>query len=599
MINRFWNVAFLGCLALAKCGDMIAQCPDNSPTWDASNIGSAYVSELGKKSVFGDFYNVRDAQYVNDGRAYFFGSIYNEGFFGDGFGNEYLGSCDGKETFVSGRGATEFNIVEVDNPGGIQVELDARIKTNLEFSSGLVSTDRTKFGHRVFFREGATYRSSSNTKHINGRSSRQGQGTFTFPVGDGDHLGMIGIRGANDFDIYTTAYYSRNLSDEEWMAEGTYDRTQVDFDVLQVQEKEHWTLRGSQVTRITLHWTAYSEINELVDNVEDLIVVGWDGDQWVDLGNTEVFSAFGSGSVTSKDVIPNRYRAFTFGTKDTDGDKYADSVDADRFDPCIPDPTLPVCTERVCVEVNTAVYLEGALMRGGLGDYADEMKSDLHRFGYLPGQRPRTLLGLRTRPGHPYRDFPFNYDGIEGEGIDETDPQSLDNYPESGFVDWVLVSLRSSEDVSSTICSRAAYLMSDGEVVMPEAFDCCNAETDQYYIVIEHRNHLPVMTPVPVVVSEGMVSYDFRINQSYTRLLGSGQKQIRDGMYVMYAGNGDQVLASESPKDINANDISLWAADNGKHSGYYTQDYDLNGDVNVHDKAIWLVNNGVFTDVDR
>ena len=118
-------------------------------------------------------------------------------------------------------------------------------------------------------------------------------------------------------------------------------------------------------------------------------------------------------------------------------------------------------------------------------------------------------------------------------------------------------------------------------------------------MVIEHRNHLPVMTPQAVPVVDGILNFDFRANQSYTRLFGNGQKEVKRGTYAMYAGNGDQVLAFESPKDINSNDVSLWAMDNGFHSGYYLQDYNLSGDVNVHDKAIWLTNNGVFTDVER
>ena len=97
----------------------------------------------------------------------------------------------------------------------------------------------------------------------------------------------------------------------------------------------------------------------------------------------------------------------------------------------------------------------------------------------------------------------------------------------------------------------------------------------EYYIVIEHRNHLPVMTPTPMPVVDGVASFDFRANQSYVRLLGSGQKEVKPGVFAMYAGNGDQMTAPESPKDINSNDVSLWAMDNGKHSGYYFQDYDL------------------------
>ena len=227
------------------------------------------------------------------------------------------------------------------------------------------------------------------------------------------------------------------------------------------------------------------------------------------------------------------------------------------------------------------------------------MRTRLNRFGYLPGQRPTTLLGIATKAGQPYDVEPWRYEGTEGMEFNAFAPGGSELYPPD-VVDWVLVSIRVNPDHISTICRKSGLLMIDGTIVMTEAFDCCDLSEEEYYVVIEHRNHLPVMTPTPVKIDDsGTISFDFRSNQSYTRLFGNGQKEVNPGVFAMYAGNGDQVLTGASIKDINANDLSLWTAENGDHSGYYFQDYDLNGDVNVHDKAIWLTNNGVFTDVDR
>ena len=69
-------------------------------------------------------------------------------------------------------------------------------------------------------------------------------------------------------------------------------------------------------------------------------------------------------------------------------------------------------------------------------------------------------------------------------------------------------------------------------------------------------------------------------------------------MFAMFAANSEQELSFESSRDINANDNGFWARANGRHSGYFNSDFDMNGDVNVHDRALWGLNNGVFTDVD-
>ena len=573
-----------------------AQCPDRQR--DVSNIGSAYIEELGSKTVFGNFTNASDAQYVNDGRAYFFGDIDNEGHIGDGFGYEYIYRCDPSLTTISGQGTTEFNILHVENSGDVDLNTSIRIKTNLHFQEGIIHTDRNNFVERVFFNEGASHSGSSDVKHLDGTAARQGEGSFIFPVGDGDHMSPIQVRGVNPFDVFITTYHSTNQPNSQFLSKGEFPVDSTDFDVVAVQDREFWTLLGGQSTRVTLFWTQFSQIDSLVENISDLIVVGWDGAKWVNLGNTGLTQIFGTGTIASSSVIPNRYEAFTFGVLDSDGDGIADSEDDDPFDPCHPDPTTDACLNRICVDVDVKVYLEGALQSGGIGEYADEMGTLLNQYGYLPGQRPVTLLGVATDAGQPYDRVPWEYSGNEGLEFDIFSSGRSELYPPDA-VDWILISLRTGVNVETTVCTKAALLLANGDVMLTEFFDCCDMLDDEYYIVIEHRNHLSVMTPVPVTISDGLITYDFTSNQSYIRLFGNGQKEIRPGTFVMYAGNGDQILAPESPKDINSNDVSLWAKDNGKHSGYYFQDYNLSGDVNVHDKAIWLTNNGVFTDVDR
>ena len=583
-------------MTLLGIHNLNAQCPNE--LWDVANLGSAYVESLGNKAIYGSFTNISDAQYVNDGRLYFFGDITNEGHVGDGFGYEYIRTCDTVSTQIKGSGSTEFNILDINNPADVDLQTDIKIKTNLHFSNGIVHTDRNQFTQRVFFIEGASYSGANDFRHIDGTVARQGQGSFIFPLGDGDHLSPLRIRGENPFDIFISTYHSTLQFDDQFTAKGVFPADSTDFNVLDVQESEFWTLSGGQSTRITLFWTAFSEIQNLVDDINDLIVVGWDGEKWVNLGNTELVQNFNSGTVTSSSVIPNRYEAFTFGVLDSDGDGISDESDGDPFDPCFPDPTTDACINRVCVSVDVSVYLEGPLQEGPIGEYGEEMKTRLNNFGYLPGQRPSTLLGVATDAGQPYDREPWFYAGDEGLEFDAYNPNGSTVYP-GDAVDWVLVSIRTRPDAQSTICKKSALLMASGEVVLTEFFDCCDNLQEQYYIAIEHRNHLPIMTPTPMPVVDGIVSFDFRSNQSYTRLLGDGQKEVKPGVFAMYAGNGDQILAPESAKDINANDVTLWARDNGKHSGYYFQDYDLSGDVNVHDKAIWLQNNGVFTDVDR
>lgn len=567
-----------------------AQCPD--VRWETSITGSVYVDDLGVKAIYGDYTNKSDAQYVNDGHLYFFGNITNDGYFGDGYGKEYIKSCGGK-TIVKGRGGTEFNYLEVQNVNGVEVAQNVRIKERLVFREGIISTDRNEASHRLTFYPEARYTSSSDNRHVNGRVAKQGQGTFVFPLGDGQHLSPLRIKGEDQFDFFDATYYSLNLGFLVWAQGGSFPAGSVDLNLQKVQNREYWKLKGSRETQVTLYWTAFSQINKLTDNINNLVVVGWDGDKWTNLGKTDVTAFLAGGTVTSRPFIPSRYSALTLGVADSDGDGYADDSDISPFDPCDPDPNSVACLNNSCVSVSAKVFLEGALRQGGIGSYSEEMSTRINYFGYLPGQKPKTLLGQTTEAGQPYNKSPWNYAALEGSEMGSS--QDYDD----AIVDWVLVSIRTTPESSTTICQKSALLKSNGEIIFTEFFDCCERDETEFYIVIEHRNHLPIMTPTPVPLVDGTISFDFTQNQSYTRLLGSGQKEVLPNVFAMYAGNGDQDLAPESAKDINSNDFSAWIENNGKHSGYYFQDFDLSGDVNVHDQALWLQNNGTFTDVDR
>ena len=93
---------------------------------------------------------------------------------------------------------------------------------------------------------------------------------------------------------------------------------------------------------------------------------------------------------------------------------------------------------------------------------------------------------------NPFSIAPWNYSGTE----------KVDVIP-NNIVDWVLVSLRSDSLEISTVAQRAAFLRSDGQIVDLDGNSPITFATyeDYYYIVIEHRNHLPIMSAEKVLIT--------------------------------------------------------------------------------------------------
>jgi hypothetical protein len=255
------------------------------------------------------------------------------------------------------------------------------------------------------------------------------------------------------------------------------------------------------------------------------------------------------------------------------------------------------------------LYLEGTVANTmGLQNFELPMRTNLNDLRMLPGQ---TYVNLQegdvySPPGQPYNKAPWFYNGNEGDAYDsygDPDPGTA-NYP-STVVDWILVSLRATPD-GEAICRKAALLHDDGHVEFVgggfsgEDLDCQGS----YYILVEHRNHLMIMSDQPVPVINNTITYDFRNTQSYINdpynLGGSGQKELLPdlpGTYAMYTGNGDQILNASSRIDLNFDDRIFWENQNMMTGHYCDGDYNLNGDCNFNDRIIFEFNNGIFTTV--
>ncbi len=131
------------------------------------------------------------------------------------------------------------------------------------------------------------------------------------------------------------------------------------------------------------------------------------------------------------------------------------------------------------VQLQAKVYLQGAL-DGGL------MRDNLNTNALLPNTEPFSALG--------YTHY--------GEGGGETMVASaMTQTGNNAIVDWVVIELRDENMPSTILATRSALLQRDGDIVdvdgtSPVTFECFKAAN--YHVAVRHRNHLGVMTALPV-----------------------------------------------------------------------------------------------------
>jgi subtilisin family serine protease len=199
------------------------------------------------------------------------------------------------------------------------------------------------------------------------------------------------------------------------------------------------------------------------------------------------------------------------------------------------------------ISVEARIFLEGPYSASG-----DTMRCDLRRAGAVPLTSPYT-----------------------------DDPRSVASMP-AKTVDWVLIQLRSAP-TGAAVVSKSVLLRNDGRITADDGVTTrivLEGTPGNYYLVIQHRNHLAVMSAAAVSLSQsGSTVYDF--TSGGARYYGTGgAKEIEPGVWGMIGGNANNVNNVINILDASAIKLKF------TKSGYLNEDVDLNKVVNILDFAL-------------
>lgn len=182
----------------------------------------------------------------------------------------------------------------------------------------------------------------------------------------------------------------------------------------------------------------------------------------------------------------------------------------------------------------------------------------------------------------PFYQNPWNYPGNE----------SLLSIPPN-TVDWLLVEIRDALNINAAnettrLSRQAALLLNDGSVKSTDGLSNLffnNALNDQLFVVIYHRNHLPIISNFALTESGGIYPYNF--STSSAQAYNSGQKEIAPGVWALKSGD-----ANASGMIDTADKSIEWENETGSTS-YSSSDLNLDTQINNLDKNdFWLPNLG-------
>ncbi len=268
------------------------------------------------------FRNFGNVQIHDQGQVGFHIDVINDGTFDQNRGFAGFYNTTNSLT-ISGSNQPIFYDMEVNVIDDLFLNVNVGVANFQEFVNGRVQTPRDQKDISLHYINDAPYMGENDTRYVDGYSSITGVLDFTFPIGDDFRLRPMRIETNAAVNTAKGAYYFENPNTPNFFS-GSFDTDNFDNLLYGVSNFEFWDLDGTTETRVTLTWDDNSNIPTLVDNLENLRVVGWDkaSNRWVNLGNTSFTGDLNSGEITSDLIIPDNYEILTFGSSEIllDGD---------------------------------------------------------------------------------------------------------------------------------------------------------------------------------------------------------------------------------------------------------------------------------------
>ena len=326
---------------------------------------------------------------------------------------------------------------------------------------------------------------------------------------------------------------------------------------------------------------ATGEVEDYAIIIKEFPEITWyadsDGDSYGDSNETKLSRSQPAGYVLNSadcDDGDANINPETIWYADTDGDGYGDANVSQIS--CI-QPDGYVLDNTDCEDslfslcdflLSPIIYLQGAY-DSNVGLMCDELRMSPD----MPLVEPYTDLGYIHVGGGG------DQEGVEQSVFDITGPNAI--------VDWVFLELRDKTDATTVMATRSALLQRDGDVVDVDGISpvlFADMISNEFYLVIKHRNHLGVMRAMPVVFSDTPVEVDFTTDPNNITGGANGIATLEDGKLGLYSGDFNK------NGQVQNTDYAEMALTIGA-SGYVVGDFDLNGQVQNTDLQLKLLPN--------
>lgn len=211
-------------------------------------------------------------------------------------------------------GSNTLNTLEVDNANGVTLAGDVDIASTLTLTNGVINTGGNTL--TIALNASISPTSGTSSQHVEGALTKvlTSSQDFVYPVGDNSNLGVIKLIDVNGWGGGTGEFSAEYLFANPITDIGSA----MDASLNTVSQSEYWSVLGPAGGQSTLEITldGSSDVANALSDINDLVIVGWDGSQWEPIGgNYTITGTSTSGTIScDTDIDYDTYQYITLGS---------------------------------------------------------------------------------------------------------------------------------------------------------------------------------------------------------------------------------------------------------------------------------------------
>jgi len=179
------------------------------------------------------------------------------------------------------------------------------ISSSIRLKKGRFNTSTTAI---PIIDAGGTWSDATDESYVAGPISKRGNTAFQFPVGKAGLLRPIIISAPGSTVVYTAEYMATG-------ADPSYPVSSFAPSLGGVANKEYWLLSNTGTRDVTVTLTTGANSN-LSFGMHQLVVVNWNGSQWINAGSGAFTGTSSNGSLQTAAAQTTSHTPFTFGIPD-------------------------------------------------------------------------------------------------------------------------------------------------------------------------------------------------------------------------------------------------------------------------------------------